>query len=87
MPSSVITLRLADQMKRRVANIARRKKTSSSEVVREAVAAWVKREENSVSVYDQIKDLIGVGTLHDPRASENIGRKYSEYLRARRNRS
>ena len=84
---AAISLRLDDQMKRRVANIARREKTSTSEVLREAVAAWVEREENSVSVYEQIKDLIGVGTLDDPRASENIGRKYSEYLQARRKRS
>ena len=70
-------------MKRRVENIARRKKTTTSEVLREAVAAWVEREESSVSVYEQIKDLIGRGHGGDPQASENIGRKYSEYLQAR----
>jgi hypothetical protein len=70
-------------MKRRVANIARRKHTSTSQVLREAVAAWVEREEGSVSVYEQIKDLIGVVHGGDPHASEDIGRKYSEYLQAR----
>jgi hypothetical protein len=70
-------------MKRRVENIARRKKTTTSEVLREAVAAWVEREESSVSVYEQIKDLIGTVHGGDPHASENIGRKYSEYLQAR----
>jgi len=84
---AAISLRLDDQMKRRVANIARRKKTSSSEVVREAVAALVQREERSLSVYEQIKDLIGTVHGDDPRASENIGRKYAEYLQSRRKRS
>ena len=81
---AAISLRLDDQMKRRVANIARRKKTSTSEVLREAVAAWVEREESSVSVYEQIKDLIGRGRGGDPFRST---RKVSEILKARRNRS
>jgi predicted DNA-binding protein len=81
--SDRITLRLDNDMKRRVASIARRRKTTTSEVLRQAVAAWVEREETSVSVYEQIKDLIGRAHGGDPHASENIGRKYSEYLQAR----
>jgi Arc/MetJ-type ribon-helix-helix transcriptional regulator len=83
MASSPITLRLDDQMTRRIATIARRKHVSTSEVLREAVAAWLEKEERLVSVHDLIKDLIGRGRGLDSRASEDIGRKYSAHLKAR----
>lgn len=74
-------------MKRRVANIARRKKATTSQVLREAVAAWVEREESSVSAYERLKDLIGIVHGADPHRSEDIGRKVSEMLIARHRRS
>lgn len=74
-------------MKRRVANIARRKHTTTSEILREAIAAWVDKEESSVSAYERLKDLIGTVHGGDPHRSEDIGRKVSEMLIARRKRS
>lgn len=68
-------------MRRRVARIARRRKTTTSTVLREAITSWVVREESAGSVYEQIKDLIGSVHGGDPKRST---RKLSEVLRARR---
>ncbi len=51
--------------------------------MREAIELFVKREESSVSLYDSVKDLIGVVEGGDPKLSENTGRKFTEMLRAR----
>jgi predicted DNA-binding protein len=85
--ASPITLRLDPDMRRRVARLAKRKKTTTSTVLREAITSWVEREENSGSVYDQIKDLIGNVRGGDPTLSTDTGRKFSELLRARRKQS
>jgi Arc/MetJ-type ribon-helix-helix transcriptional regulator len=85
--ASPVTLRLDPEIRRRVAQIARRKRTTTSEVLREAITAWVEREETTGSVYESIKDLIGSVHGGDPRRSENAGRKVTEMLKARRNRS
>jgi predicted DNA-binding protein len=77
-------LRLDDEMRRRVARIARKKKTTPSRVIREAIATLIEREERPGSVYDAIKDLIGNVRGGDPTLSTDTGRKFTELLRARR---
>jgi len=74
-------LRLDPEMRRRVTRIARRRKTTTSTVLREAISTWVAREEGAGSVYDSIKDLIGVVNGGDPGRST---RRLSEVLKARR---
>jgi hypothetical protein len=69
------------QLKGRVANLARLKKKSTSEVLREAVASWVEEQEHKQTAYDLISDLIGTGQGGDPLRST---RKVSEVLKARR---
>jgi predicted DNA-binding protein len=82
--ASPITLRLDPEIRRRVTRIAKRKRTTTSNVLREAIATWVEREDSAVTPYESIKDLIGSVRGGDPRLSEDTGRKFTELLRARR---
>ena len=84
--ASPLTLRLDEKTRQRIARIARRKKLSTSEVIRQAIEAWVDREEPTASPYELIKDLIGVVHGGDPKRSEQIGRKFTEAMKQRRNR-
>jgi predicted DNA-binding protein len=76
-------LRLDPELRRRVTRIAQRKRTTTSDVLREAITTWVEREDSSGSFYDSIKDLVGCVSGGDPKRSENAGRKFTELLRAR----
>jgi len=50
--ASPITLRLDPDIRRRVTRIAKRKRTTTSSVLREAITTWVAREESTVSPYE-----------------------------------
>jgi Arc/MetJ-type ribon-helix-helix transcriptional regulator len=56
-----ISVRLDTETKRILTRLARAQKVSQSEVVRRAIRAMAHDDESSsgVTVYDQIKDLIG----------------------------
>ena len=82
--ASSVTLRLDPDLRRRVERIARRRRTSKSQILREAVTTWVSREEVAGSVYELIVYLIGNVRGGDPTLSEDMGRKFTELLRARR---
>lgn len=82
--ASPITLRLDPEIRRRVTRIAKRKRTTTSNVLREAITTWVAREDSAVTAYESIKDLIGSVKGGDPRLSEDTGRKFTELLKARR---
>ena len=79
--ASPITLRLDPELRRRVTRIAKRKRTTTSNVLREAIKTWVQREDSSETLYDQVADLIGSVHGGDPGRST---RKLSEVLKARR---
>ena len=79
--ASPITLRLDPELRRRVDRIARRKRTTTSSVLREAISTWLQREDSSESLYDRVADLIGSVRGGDPGRST---RKLSEVLKARR---
>ena len=85
--ASPVTLRLDPEMRRRVARIARQRRTSTSHVLREAITTWLDREESGQSAYERIKDLIGVAHGGDPTLSTNTGRRFTEMLKARRRQS
>jgi predicted DNA-binding protein len=85
--ASPITLRLDPDLRQRVTRIARRKRTTTSNVLREAITTWVQREESAGSVYESIKDLIGIVHGGDPNLSTDMGKKFTQLLRARRNQS
>jgi predicted DNA-binding protein len=81
--ASPITLRLDPEIRRRVARIARQRRTTTSKVLREAITSWVAREDAGETVYDRVADLIGAVHGGDPKLSENTGRKFTELLKAR----
>jgi Arc/MetJ-type ribon-helix-helix transcriptional regulator len=64
--ASPLTLRLDEKTRKR---IARRKRLSASEVVRQAIELWAERQEPVTSPYEAVRDLIEVGP---PRESEGV---------------
>lgn len=86
MPSPV-TLRLDKETRLRIARIARRRRVSSSQVIREAIESLVDREEAVARPHEAIADLIGVVHGGDPGLSKDMGRRLTESLRQRRSRS
>ena len=81
-----MTLRLDDETRQRIARIARRKRVSASDVVRQAIEAWVQRQEPIGSPYEVVADLIGVVHGGNPGRSSGTGRRFTELLKGRRKR-
>jgi Arc/MetJ-type ribon-helix-helix transcriptional regulator len=82
--ASPLTLRLDDKTRKRIARLARRKELSTSEVVRQAIAAWADRHEAVTSPYEAVTDLIGVVRGGKPRRSTQTGRRFTKLLKSRR---
>jgi predicted transcriptional regulator len=57
---SPLTLRLEKKTRRGIARIASRWQISTSEVMRQAIEAWVERQEPIAAPYEAMADLIGV---------------------------
>ena len=68
----------------RIARLARRQRLSTSEVIRQAIAAWADRQEPVTSPYDAMRDLIGVVRGGNPKRSEQTGRRFTALLKKRR---
>lgn len=85
--ASPLTLRLDPKTRQRVARLARRQRLSTSEVIRQAIAAWADRQERVASPYEAIKDLIGVVHGNNPKRSEQTGRRVAALLKKRLRRS
>jgi predicted DNA-binding protein len=84
--ASPLTLRLDEKTRQRIARLARRKSVSTSEVIREAIAAWADRQEPLTSPYDAMKDLLGVVRGGNTKRSEQTGRRFKAILKRRRKR-
>jgi len=84
--ASPLTLRLEKKTRQRIARIASRRRISTSEVIREAIEAWVKRQEPIAEPYEAMVDLIGVVNGGKPRRSAETGRRFREILNRRRKR-
>ena len=84
--SSPASIRLDKHLRHRVVEIAKRNHVSASEVIRQAIEAWVNREE-SVTPYDAMKDLIGTVRGGDPRRSAGGGLQVTKLLKSRRSRA
>ena len=84
--ASPLTLRLDEKTRQRIVRIARRKRLSTSEVVRQAIEAWADRQEPIATPYELMKDLIGVVHGGDPKRSEQTGRQFAALLKRRRSR-
>jgi predicted transcriptional regulator len=83
---SPVTFRLDKRMREGVARIARKRRKTASQIVREAIEAYIDREESSASLYDRMSHLAGVVEA-EPERSANAGRKVAALLKARRSRS
>jgi predicted DNA-binding protein len=84
--ASPLTLRLDEKTRKRIARLARRKSLTTSEVIREAIAAWAERHEPVTSPYEAVKDLIGVVRGGNPKRSEQTGRRFAALLKRRKRR-
>jgi Arc/MetJ-type ribon-helix-helix transcriptional regulator len=84
--ASPLTFRLDAKTRQRIARLAQHKRVSTSEVIRQAVAAWADREEPNASPYEAMRDLIGVVRGGDARRSEKTGRRFAALLKSRRRR-
>jgi predicted transcriptional regulator len=85
--SSPLTLRLERKTRQRIARIANRRRISTSEVIRQAIEAWVERQEPIAAPYEAIADLLGVVNGGEPGRSAETGRRFREVLNSRRKRS
>jgi predicted DNA-binding protein len=85
--ASPVTLRLDKETRQRIARIARRKRQSASQVIREAIEAWVGRQELTSSPYEAVSDLIGIVHGGNSKRSVAAGRQFRELLEQRRRRS
>jgi hypothetical protein len=85
--ASPLTLRLDAKTRQRLERIARRKRLSTSEVVRQAIEAWADRQEPITSPYEVVADLLGI--VHGGKAdrSEQTGRRFARLLKGRRSRT
>jgi Arc/MetJ-type ribon-helix-helix transcriptional regulator len=82
-----VTLRLDEKTRQRIARIARRKRVSASDVIRDAISAWVERQEPAGSPYDAVADLLGVVRGRNAKRSSKTGRRFKKLLTSRRSRS
>jgi hypothetical protein len=78
--ASPLTLRLDEKTRQRITRLARQKHLSTSEVVRQAIAAWADPEEPVTFPYEAMKDLIGIVKGGNPKRSEQTGRGFARLL-------
>ncbi len=81
--ASPLTLRLDPKTRQRIVRLARRQRLSTSEVIRQAIAAWADRQEPVTSPYDAMRDLIGIVRGGNPKRSEQTGRRFTALLKKR----
>jgi predicted transcriptional regulator len=87
MARSVLTVRLEDMTRRRLAAAARRRARTPSALVRAAIEMWLGAEEGSAAgpgAYEAIADLVGSVRGGDPMRAVRGPRRISADLRARR---
>jgi hypothetical protein len=80
---SRLTIRVDEKTRALIARLARRKHLSTSEILRQAIAAWTDRQEPVAVPYEAMKDLIGVVRGRNPKRSERTGRGFTALLKAR----
>ena len=76
-----LSVRLDEKMKRRLSRVARARRLSQSEVVRQAIDAFLNPDSTKgMSLYDRMKDVIG--SVHSGRTdlSQQTGDKFYEIL-------
>jgi predicted DNA-binding protein len=79
-----VTLRLDKATRLRIARIARRRRMTASQVIREAIEAWADEQEATVSPFELMADLVGVVRGGNPGRSTATGRQFTQLLDRRR---
>jgi hypothetical protein len=80
-----ITVRLDAETERIVERVARRRKQSKSQVVRDAITALAEKERPAVRTpYDTIAHLVGIVQEGPRNLSEATGEKFTKLLRNRK---
>ena len=82
--AAVMSLRLDAETRRTIARLARLRRRSQSEIVREAVSALIDRAPQDDRPYDAWAPVIGIARGGAPDLSERTGDRFSALLRARR---
>ena len=78
--AGMISIRLDDKTRRTISRIARAKGRSQSEIVRQAIQAFVRDDASEVRPYDQWKDVIGIVKGLPSDLSERTGEKFTRML-------
>ena len=76
-----LTLRLDEKTRQRIARLASRKRVSTSEVIRQAIASWADNQEPVASPYEAMSDLLGVVRGGNPQRSEQTGCRFTKLLK------
>lgn len=77
-----LSIRLETEAKAALEEIARRRGTTQSELVRSAIDDLIRREARTV--FERVEDLIGSVSGGPPDLSEESGRRFREMLEKRR---
>ena len=86
--TSPVAIRLDEATRQRIARIARSKRKTASQVMREAIETGLQEQERAPAPpYQFMAGLIGVVHSGDPQGSTDMGRKFTELLKNRRSRS
>jgi len=81
--SRAMSIRLSDKTRRSVARLAKARRRSQSEVVREAIETFVEKAAAEVGPYEGLKHLVGSLKGGPPDLSERTGQKVAKMLRER----
>jgi len=84
--SNPLTLRLDERTRRRIERLARGKRVSTSDVIRDAIERWIEREAPASAPYQDVADLLGVVRGKNPKRSTRTGRAFTKLLKRRRKR-
>jgi Arc/MetJ-type ribon-helix-helix transcriptional regulator len=79
-----MAVRLDAETRQRLLQAAKRRRTTASEVVREAVEAWLERDTKQALPAGLLVDLIGCVHGGDPGRSAGGGARVAQELSARR---
>jgi Arc/MetJ-type ribon-helix-helix transcriptional regulator len=84
---TAVTVRLDAKTRRKLSQVAERRRISKSEVIRRALNASPDFQETPRSAYEAMADFIGVLNGGDPKRSENAGEKFKKYVKRKWGRS
>jgi len=84
---AALTIRFDNKTRRRIAQIAERRRISEAEVIRLALNSWPDFHAIDKTPYELMADLIGSVNGGDPKRSENGGPKFKAYLKEKHKRS